>query len=65
MSLWITIVEAIFRKRGRAQQTKVNTWLTDTSPQRNWRDKYKDTMADSTTQYTGLEDGSGGGVPDP
>ena len=65
MSLWITIVEAIFRKRGRARQTKINTWLTDTTPPRNWRDKYKDNMAPPTTNYTGLEDGPRGRVPDP
>ena len=41
MTLWIELVEAIFRKRGQAHQTNIDDWLTGTTPEKNWKDKYK------------------------
>ena len=41
LALWITIVEAIFRKRGQARQETIDTWLTGTTPPQ-WKEKYKE-----------------------
>ena len=41
MELWIQIVEILFRKRGEATQEKLDTWLTNSTPVRNWKDRYK------------------------
>ena len=32
MTLWVTMLEAIFRKKGQAWQIKIDTWLTGTTP---------------------------------
>ena len=42
MALWIKIVEAIFRRRGQARQELIDSWLTTSTPVKNWKDKYKD-----------------------
>ena len=41
MQLWITLVEAIFRKRGQARQEQIDMWLTNTTTERMWRDRLK------------------------
>ena len=41
MTLWIKLVEAIFRKQGQAHQSNIDDWLTGTTPEKNWKDKYK------------------------
>ena len=41
MELWIQIVEILFRKREEATQEKSDTWLTNSTPVRNWKDRYK------------------------
>ena len=62
MTLWIKLVEAIFKKRGQARQVKIDTWLTNTTPEKNWRDKYKD-LCDITRMDQ--EGGLGGRNQDP
>ena len=34
-------MEAIFRKRGIVIQEQLDTWLTETTPEWNWKDKFK------------------------
>ena len=46
MYVWVTLVETIFRKRGSARQEKIDTWLTRTTPPKNWRDREKLTQTD-------------------
>ena len=41
MQLWITVVETIFRRRGQARQEQMDKWLTNTTPERTWRDRLK------------------------
>ena len=41
MQLWITLVEAIFQKRGQVRQEQMDTWLTNTTPEQMWRDRLK------------------------
>lgn len=41
MSLWVQIVEILFRKRGETTQEKIDQWLIKSTPERNWKDKYK------------------------
>ena len=48
MQLWITLVEAIFRKRGQARQEQIDMWLTNTTPEKNWRDRLK-SQSDNTS----------------
>ena len=62
MTLWIQIVEAIFRKRGQARQEKIDSWLTGSTPSRNWKDKYKKVDCGCNSRR---QDGLGGRVPDP
>ena len=63
MQLWITMVEAIYKKRGEAKQLQIDTWLTSSTPGRNWKDKYKDTTKDP--KEIQLEEvGLGGGIQD-
>ena len=53
MSLWITMVETIFRKQGQARQTQIDTWLTNTTPERgSWKDKYKENSTTNTNPTT-------------
>ena len=54
MELWIAVVEAIFRKRGQATQVKLDTWLTERIPEKNWKDKYKDRHGKENTQMMDL-----------
>ena len=62
MTLWIQIVEAIFRKRGRARQEKIDSWLTGSTPSRNWKDKFKKGNRNNNSRK---QEGLGGRVPDP
>lgn len=63
IQLWITMVEAIFKKRGEATQMQIDTWLTNSTLRRNWKDKYKDLTNDSDEKQ--LEDiGLGGRILD-
>ena len=48
MERWITLIEAIFKKRGIARQTKLNTWLTERIPSKDWKSKYKKTNTSQT-----------------
>lgn len=41
MMLWITLSESIFKKRGQARQERMNTWLTETTPEKMWKDRLK------------------------
>ena len=43
MMLWITMVETIFRKRGEARQMHIDSWLTNSTPPKDWKDKFKET----------------------
>ena len=49
MTLWVKLVEAIFQRRGRARQEKLDTWLTGTMPERSWRDTYKEKVIKSSS----------------
>ena len=62
MTLWIKLVEAIFQKRGRARQVRIDMWLTNSTPEKNWRDKFKDTRDKGNLD---LEGGLGGRNQDP
>ena len=42
MALWIKMVEAIFKKRGQARQEIVDSWLTNSTPRRNWKVRHKE-----------------------
>lgn len=64
MSLWITMVESIFRKRGRATQVKLDTWLTGTTPPINWRERKKPLRA-GTNGKNQMGDRPGRGILDP
>ena len=64
MSLWVTLVESIFRKRGRARQIKINTWLTGTTPPKNWRERKKHTT-DCQNKQKHMGGGPEGGILDP
>ena len=48
MSLWIQVVENIFKKRGTARQENLDTWLIETLPSADdlWRPKVKDKAVD-------------------
>ena len=50
MELWINIVEIIFRRRGEARQEKLDTWLTNRTPEKNWKDKYKEKLESTDKQ---------------
>ena len=41
MELWINIVEIIFKRRGETRQEKLDSWLTNSTPEKSWKDKYK------------------------
>ena len=41
MMLWINLVEAIFCRRGQAHQVQIDVWLTGTTPEMSWKDRYK------------------------
>ena len=47
---WITLVETIFRRRGQARQELMDTWLTETTPVRSWREKLKDAHLENSSQ---------------
>ena len=57
------MVEAIFRQRGQARQERIDTWLTRTTPPRNWKDKYEEKMSNTLDQKDG--GGLGGRIQDP
>ena len=42
MALWIKLVGAIFKRRGMARQERLDTWLTNSTPERNWKDRNKE-----------------------
>ena len=50
MTIWITLVETIFRRRGQARQELMDTWLTETTPVRSWREKLKDANLENSQQ---------------
>lgn len=56
----MTIVKVIFQTRGEARQETVDTWLTNITPQRNWRDKYKDDTIDLEQQNNSEIDNNDG-----
>lgn len=61
MSLWIKLVEAIFRKRGEAHQQKLDEWITRSSlPDQHWKDKYKEVDKDSTFEKNTTDISYGG-----
>ena len=52
MALWIRLVEEIFKKRGQARQKRVDAWLTGSTPEKNWRDRWKaNTSGDNSPKH--------------
>ena len=52
MALWIRHVEEIFKKRGQSRQERVDTWLAVSTPERNWRDRWKtNTLGDNPPKH--------------
>ena len=41
LTIWIKLIEVIFKRRGQARQEKMDTWLTQTTPEKNWKDRHK------------------------
>ena len=41
MTLWITLTESMFKKRGQARQERMDTWLTEITPEKMWKDRLK------------------------
>ena len=42
MELWILMIESIFKQRLEEGTRTLDTWLTNSTPNRDWKDKYKD-----------------------
>ena len=42
MELWIVMLESIFRQQQKQNTRTLDTWLTLTTPEQNWKDRYKD-----------------------
>ena len=53
IQLWITLVETNFRKRGQATQVKMDTWLTQTTPERMWRNRLKSQPKEASNHLEG------------
>ena len=62
MKLQVKLVEAIFKQRGQARQEQIDTWLTQTTSTRNWRDMYKD---NEKRNHQSDGNGLGGRILDP
>ena len=58
MTLWMKLVESIFKKRRQARQEKMDTWLTQTTPRKMWKDKLKNVekVSNSTMGGKGFRD---------
>ena len=41
MTLWITLIESIFKKRGQARQERMDISLTESTPEKMWKDRLK------------------------
>ena len=54
MELWVTMVESIFKLRQRESAETLDTWLTATTPERDWKDKYKENGSVNKTDKNNL-----------